>query len=232
MRIAFMSWRDLANDQAGGSEIFIDRLACNLVDMGHEVAHLCGGPVGERRYEVVNLGGTFSQYAKAPLVHHRTVRDWDLLVDVENGLPYFSPLWRKKPILALLLHVHTDQWALRFPAPLAAVGRFTEAKVMPLVYRRVPFVAISDSTADSLVDIGVDRDRIRVLSPGVDVRPSPTCHVRSSPCSSVRAGWFPTNGSICSFASGSGCAPWWVGDWWWWETALSGNLSKRWPATM
>ncbi len=168
MRIAFMSWRDLANDQAGGSEIFIDRLACNLLDQGHEVAHLCGGPVGERRYEVHNLGGTFSQYARAPLVHHRTVKDWDLLVDVENGLPYFSPLWRKKPILALLLHVHTDQWALRFPPPLAATGRFTEAKIMPLVYRRVPFVAISESTADALVDIGVDRQRIRVLSPGVD----------------------------------------------------------------
>jgi glycosyltransferase involved in cell wall biosynthesis len=124
--------------------------------------------VGVRRYEVFNLGGTFSQYAKAPLVHHRTVRDWDLLVDVENGLPYFSPLWRRKPIVALLLHVHTDQWALRFPAPLAAVGRFTEAEIMPRVYRRVPFVAISESTADSLVDIGVDRDRIRILSPGVD----------------------------------------------------------------
>ena len=179
MRIAFMSWRDLANDQAGGSEIFIDRLACNLLDMGHEVAHLCGGPVGERRYEVHDLGGTFSQYAKAPFVHHRTIRDWDLLVDVENGLPYFSPLWRKKPILALLLHVHTDQWALRFPAPLAAVGRFTEAKVMPLVYRRVPFVAISDSTADSLVDIGVDRDRIRILSPGVDA-PAVTTVQRST----------------------------------------------------
>jgi glycosyltransferase involved in cell wall biosynthesis len=168
MRIAFLSWRDLANDLAGGSEIFIDRLAVELMGMGHEVAHLCGGPVGERAYPVTDLGGTFLQYARAPLAHHRTVREWDLLVDTENGLPYFSPLWRRKPILALVHHVHRDQWDQRFPPALAAVGRFTEARIMPLVYRRVPFVANSPSTQSALESIGVDPGRIHIVHPGVD----------------------------------------------------------------
>ena len=168
MRIAFMSWRDLANDLAGGSEVLIDRLAVALGEMGHEVMHLCGGPVGDRPYRVVDMGGTFTQYARAPFLHHRYAKDWDLLVDTENGLPFFSPLWRKKPILASVLHVHSDQWEQRFPAPLAAVGRITEAKLMPLAYRHVPFLAISDSTATALEAIGVERDRIHILHPGVD----------------------------------------------------------------
>ena len=179
MRIAFMSWRDLANEQAGGSEVFIDRLAIALLDMGHEVAHLCGGPVGIRPYPVFNMGGTFTQYARAPFVHHRVARDWDLLVDTENGLPYFSPLWRRKPILACVYHVHSEQWSQRFPPPLAAAGRFAEAKIMPLVYRRVPFMAISSSTASSLEDIGIERDRIHVLQSGVDL-PSVTVGERSA----------------------------------------------------
>jgi glycosyltransferase involved in cell wall biosynthesis len=166
-----MSWRDLANDLAGGSEVMIDRLATNLVTRGHEVAHLCGGPVGERAYPVVDMGGTFSQYARAPFVHHRVARDWDLLVDTENGLPFFSPLWRRKPILASVLHVHSDQWEQRFPPAVAAVGRLTESKLMPLVYRRVPFMAISASTASALEDLGVDRSRIHILQPGVDPPP-------------------------------------------------------------
>ncbi len=176
MRIAFVSWRDLANELAGGSEVFIDRLAVELLQMGHEVALLCGGPVGKRPYPVFDLGGTYSQYLRAPRVHHREVRDWDLLVDTENGLPYFSPLWRKRAILACVLHVHTEQWDERFPAPIAAMGRFTESKVMPLVYRRTPFLAISASTASSLEAIGVDRSRIHVLEPGVDpptIEPGP-----------------------------------------------------------
>lgn len=168
MRIAFMSWRDLANEQAGGSEVFIDRLAVALQGMGHEVAHLCGGPVGVRAYPVFNMGGTYSQYARAPFVHHRVARDWDLLVDTENGLPYFSPLWRNKPILACVYHVHSEQWSQRFPPPVAAVGRFVESKIMPIVYRRVPFMTISSSTASALEDIGIERSRIHVLHSGVD----------------------------------------------------------------
>jgi glycosyltransferase involved in cell wall biosynthesis len=163
-----MSWRDLANEQAGGSEVFIDRLAVALLRMGHEVAHLCGGPVGKRPYPVIDMGGTFSQYARAPLVHHRVVRDWDLLVDVENGLPYFSPLWRRNPILVCVYHVHSEQWNQRFSPSLAAVGRFVESKIMPIVYRRRTFMTISSSTALALEDIGVDRSRIHILQSGVD----------------------------------------------------------------
>lgn len=168
MRIAFLSWRDLANPLGGGSEVFIDRLAVELMEMGHEVAHLCGGPVAPRAYPVIDLGGTFTQYARAPLAHFRTVRDWDLLVDTENGLPYFSPLWRKKPILALVHHVHSEQWDQRFSPALAAIGRFTEATVMPRVYRRVPFVANSASTASALEAIGIAPSRIHIVHPGVD----------------------------------------------------------------
>lgn len=169
MRIAFMSWRDLANDMAGGSEVLIDRLATGMMDRGHEVTLLCGGPVGPRRYPVVELGGTLTQYLRAPLVHHRTVRAWDLLVDTENGIPYFSPLWRRKAVLAFVNHVHTDQWDQRFGPVLSGVGRIAEEIVMPRVYRRVPFLAISASTARSLEEIGVDPGQISILNPGVDL---------------------------------------------------------------
>jgi glycosyltransferase involved in cell wall biosynthesis len=112
-------------------------------------------------------------------LHHRLARQCDLLVDIENGLPYFSPLWRRRPILAFVHHVHSEQWQNRFPKPLAAVGRYTEAKVMPLVYRRVPFVAVSQSTASALEAIGVSRSRIDVLEAGVDP-PSVTVGSRSA----------------------------------------------------
>lgn len=170
MRIVFVSWRDLANPQAGGSEVVIDRLATGLIARGHQVALLCGGPVHKRQYEVVDIGGTYGQYLRAPLAHWHRFRDWDLLVDVENGLPYFSPLWRRAPKMLLVHHIHTDQWAQRFPGPLAGCLRFTEAKLMPLVYRNTPYVAISPSTAASIEALGVPASQIRLLAePGVDM---------------------------------------------------------------
>lgn len=168
MRIAFVSWRDLAHPQAGGSELVVDRLAGGLAARGHEVALMCGGPVAPHGYPVVDLGGTYGQYLRAPLVHRRRFRHWDLLVDVENGVPYFSPLWRRRPSVCLVHHVHTDQWAMRFGRVVAAAGRFVERRVMPRLYRHRLFVAVSPSTATALEALGVDEGRIRIVQWGVE----------------------------------------------------------------
>lgn len=167
MRVLFVSWRDLAHPKAGGSEVMVDRLARGLRQHGHEVALLCGGPVGDHEYEVVSLGGTYTQYLRAPLAARR-FRDWDLLVDLANGIPFFSPLWWPKPRLCLFTHVHADQWHHYFPTPAAKIGSWLEQNVVPKVYRSTDFAAISPSTVDRLAQLGVKPDRLHLMYPGLD----------------------------------------------------------------
>lgn len=171
MKVVAVSWRDLANPLAGGAEVLIDRLLSALQDRGHDVALVCGGPVSERRYPVVQAGGTYSQYLRAPIACATRWRNADIVIDVENGLPYFSPLWRRGPSVCLVHHVHTDQWITYFPRPVAAVGRLLESHVMPAVYRKRIFIAVSPSTAEALRGIGVAEGRIRVVESGVEVPP-------------------------------------------------------------
>jgi glycosyltransferase involved in cell wall biosynthesis/SAM-dependent methyltransferase len=140
---------------------------------GHEVALVAGGPVAEHDYEVVDSGGTYGQYVGAPLISMARFGRFDVMIDVENGLPFFSPLWRRRPSVCLVHHVHTHQWRGRFPAPLAFVLKNIESYVMPVVYRRRIFVTASDSTADDLHAFGVPRERIRVIEPGIDLPPFP-----------------------------------------------------------
>ena len=170
MRILFVTWRDLAHSQAGGSEVLVDRLARGLLDRGHEAAVVCGGPVDQRAYPVVDAGGTYSQYLRAPIVYWRRFRRWDLVVDVENGVPFFSPLWRRGPVMCLVHHVHGDQWEQRFPPVVARVGWFLERRVMPWVYRSSVFLAVSPSTASALREIGVAGSQIHLLPNAVEVR--------------------------------------------------------------
>jgi glycosyltransferase involved in cell wall biosynthesis len=170
-RIVFLSWRDLAHPQAGGSELLIDRLAAGCVERGHEVSLMCGSPTALRPYRVVPLGGTYGQYVRAPLAYARRFRGWDLVVDNANGIPFFSPLWRRGPVVCLVHHVHRDQWSLRFPRPVAAFGRALEERGMPLVYRHGLFICVSPSTASALESLGVPSERIRILPLGVDIPP-------------------------------------------------------------
>lgn len=180
LKIVFLAWRDLANPLAGGSEVLIDRLASGLTTRGHDVTLVAGGPVADRLYRVVAAGGRYDQYLRAPAIVERQFRDADLVVDVANGMSYLTPLWRRRPSVCLVNHVHTDQWGLWFGPPLAAVGRTLERSVTPRVYHHRLFVAVSQSTADALAGIGVDRDQIRIVPNGVDLQ-SPTAPKSPTP---------------------------------------------------
>ena len=171
--IVFIAWRDLANKNAGGSELLVDRLAHGLTQRGDKVTLLCGGAVGDRDYEVLRNGGTYSQFARAPLTFRRHLRDCDLVVEVCNGMPYLAPLWTRKPVVCLVNHVHTDLWRLRFPPPVSTLGRLTESMVMPWVHRHNLFLTVSDSTFTALQEIGVATDRIRMICNGVEPGPPP-----------------------------------------------------------
>jgi glycosyltransferase involved in cell wall biosynthesis len=108
-------------------------------------------------------------------------RHADVLVDVSNGVPFFSPLWRRRPSVCLALHFHGDQWATRFPPPLAAVPRFVERRGVPIVYGRRRFVAISESTAASFGALGVEPTHVTVIEPGVDAAEGPSTPTSDAP---------------------------------------------------
>ena len=172
--ILFVAWRDLANRQAGGSEVLVDRLASGVLARGHRVTLLCGGTVAERPYRVVRNGGTYTQFLRAPAAYLRHFRSYDLIVEVCNGMPFLAPLWSRRPVLCLVNHMHTELWSIRFRPPFSTVGRNIERVVMPRVHRGNLFLTVSPSTAESLQQIGVGQDRIRQICNGVEAPDPPT----------------------------------------------------------
>jgi hypothetical protein len=94
LRITAVTWRDLPNQSAGGAEVVIDRLLTGLTERGHHVTLVCGGPVADHEYRTVKAGGTFSQYLLAPIICMTKLRRSEVIIDAENGFPYFSPVWR------------------------------------------------------------------------------------------------------------------------------------------
>ena len=170
--IVFVAWRDLANPRAGGSEVLIDRLSEGMTARGDRVTLLCGGPVAARGYQVIRSGGTYSQFLRAPAHFRRRLRDCDLVVEVCNGMPFFAPLWSRRPMVCLVNHVHTELWDVRLPRPFSTVGQYAESVLMPWAHRENLFLTVSASTAAALAAIGVGEDRIRMVCNGVE-QPQP-----------------------------------------------------------
>jgi glycosyltransferase involved in cell wall biosynthesis len=178
--ILFVAWRDLANRRAGGSEVLVDRLASGMLARGDRVTLLCGGPTAERPYQVVRNGGTYSQFLRAPFSYLRNFRDYDLIVEVCNGMPYLAPLWCRRPVICLVNHVHSELWSIRFRPPVSTIGRGIEGAVMPWVHRKNLFLTVSASTAEALEGMGVGKDRIRQICNGVE-QPDPLTQRSTEP---------------------------------------------------
>lgn len=163
MRILFHSSRDLVHPNAGGSEVYMDHVMQGLHQRGHTVHLSVGRPAGKHLYQASESGGTFTQFPMSPLRLLRNRKKYDLVVDVANGMTYYSPLVRSGPTICLVHHIHTSMWSEWFSPPVAAFGRFLERRMMPLVYRKSTFVAVSDSTKDELVELGVASSNIEIV---------------------------------------------------------------------
>jgi glycosyltransferase involved in cell wall biosynthesis len=108
---------------------------------------------------------------------------YDALVEIWNGVPWFSPVWCRKPRITFLHHVHGPMWNQMLPGPLAGFGRVLEARLAPPFYRRTQMVTPSDATRDELVELGFEPRRVLAVPNGVSVefapggRRSPNPHV-------------------------------------------------------
>lgn len=173
MHIAFLTWRDTTHPDGGGSEVFVESVGRQLALRGHDVTLLCARHPGAARKEDLDgvrlrrLGGRLTVYlwGLAWLLRHR--RDVDVVVDVVNGLPFASPLVRRRGVVALVHHVHAEQWRIIYPGFAGRIGWFVESRIVPVLYRGRPFLTVSDASARDLAGIGIDPTWITVVRNGV-----------------------------------------------------------------
>src|SRR5262245_63796726 len=92
----------------------------------------------------------------------------DAVVDVQNGLPFFTRLVTRKPVIVLVHHVHREQWPVVYPGTMGKVGWWIERRLAPFLYRRCQYVTGSKSTRDELAALGVRKRRIAVVHYGTD----------------------------------------------------------------
>lgn len=182
MRIVVLNWRDSSHPEAGGAELYCAHIAREFAGKGHQVRFVTSRPPGAPRsesidgYEIIRRGGRFTVYLAVLgwlLLHRGSI---DGVIDSQNGIPFFAPLAvrRTTAVVLLMHHVHQEQFALYFPAPMAAVGRWLESSAARRVYGIRAIAAVSPSTQAAV------RTRLRLRGP-----------IRLAPC-----GLSPVTGTV------------------------------------
>jgi glycosyltransferase involved in cell wall biosynthesis len=176
--VVFLSWRDRRNPEGGGAEVYLEEVARGLVSRGARVTVFCaaheGAPAVEHDGDLrfVRRGGKLSVYSWGMfLLATRRFGRVDAVVDVQNGLPFFSRLVTRRPVVVLVHHVHREQWPVVYPGPVSRVGWWIESRLAPRLYRRCQYVAVSRATRDELAAVGVSPDRVAVVHNGTAATP-------------------------------------------------------------
>ena len=183
MKVLVVNWQDRENPQAGGAEIHLHEIFGRIAAMGHDVTLLCGGWRGcapRTRLDGMDVYRVGTRYTFPLLVSgfFRTTlasENFDVLVEDINKVPLFTPGWGGPTVVALVPHLFGGTAFQEVSAPIATVVWLAERPIAT-VYAHAGFHAISESTADDLVERGVRRERIRVIHPGIDTTrftPSP-----------------------------------------------------------
>ena len=171
--VLLVNWRDTTNPEGGGSERYVEEVAKGLAALGWSVTVLCaaypGSPREARRHDVryVYRGSKVTVYLRGLL--HALLHRPDRVVDVQNGLPFFTRLVRRTGVVVLVHHVHEQQWQVVYPGWRGRLGWWLESRVAPRLYDDCRYVTVSSASRDELRSLGV-KD-IEVIHNGTDPAP-------------------------------------------------------------
>lgn len=177
LQVLICNWRDVKHPQAGGAETYLHEQAKRWVQAGHRVTWLTAGFPGASRndsidgVDIVRVGNKATVYALLPLTYIAKLRNrFDIIVDAENGIPFFTPLFSMKRKKLLIFHVHRDVFLKYLPSPLSWLFVWIETWLMPRIYKNVDLITISDDSKSDIERYGLTKRSVEVIRSGVDAQ--------------------------------------------------------------
>jgi glycosyltransferase involved in cell wall biosynthesis/cellulose synthase/poly-beta-1,6-N-acetylglucosamine synthase-like glycosyltransferase/O-antigen/teichoic acid export membrane protein len=176
LRVLIFNWRDTKHVWSGGAEVYIHELAKRWIKKGYQVTVFCGSDRKGKSDEIVDgvyvirRGGFFTVYLWAFLYyvfHFR--KKYDVVIDCENGIPFFTPIFCRLPKILLIHHVHQEIFRKRFGYILSKTAEFLETRLMPFVYSKVKMVTVSESSKRDMLKIGLGKySPIEIINPAIN----------------------------------------------------------------
>jgi glycosyltransferase involved in cell wall biosynthesis/O-antigen/teichoic acid export membrane protein len=174
--ILVLTDRDWTHPQGGGTGTNLYGQVARWVAWGHRVTVVAGDYPGARPYEelapnltVHRMGSRLTVFPRAAWALMRGLADdADVVLEVVNGITFLTPLWLRRPRVALVHHVHRDHYVAELGRPGALAALLAETLPLRLLYRDTTFLTISEAGRRDLLELGLPAERIHVAHLGVE----------------------------------------------------------------
>ena len=160
-----MNWQDITNPMCGGAEVHLHEIFKRVAGKGIRVTLLCSHYPGAAKketldgIEIVRVGhrNTFNFYVPLAYFKLRKQYHFTMVFDDINKIPFYTPLFVKEPIRAIVHHLFGKSIFLEasfFGASYVALSEW----LIPKIYRKTPFAVVSKSTRNELRHKGIKAD--------------------------------------------------------------------------
>jgi glycosyltransferase involved in cell wall biosynthesis/O-antigen/teichoic acid export membrane protein len=190
LHILVLTDRDWTHPQGGGTGTNLYGQIARWVAWGHRVTVVGGDYPGAAAREelgpdltVHRMGSRLTVFPRAAWASLRRglAREADVVLEVVNGITFLTPLWLRRPRVALVHHVHRDHYVAEMGRPGALAAFLAETLPLRLLYRDTTFLTISEAGRHDLVELGLPEDRIHVAYLGVEPPPFPAAERSPTP---------------------------------------------------
>lgn len=175
MRVLILNWRDIKNPAAGGAEILTHEMASVWVRWGHSVIQISAKFNRSKSQEIIDgitiirIGTWWSVHFFALIYYLKNLRGKvDVIIDEVHWFPFFAALYERKKTVLFACEVAEKLFPHVLPPFLANFGIALE-KIYFKLYRNIPALAISPSTAKDLIARGFKEKNITILPMGLTV---------------------------------------------------------------
>lgn len=181
MNILVLSWRDPKHPLAGGAEQVMHEHMKGWIKSGHHVTLFSSKISGLKNKEVIDGVSVLrrgNQYlmvqAAAFLFYLNNRNSFDFIVDQFHGLPFFTPVYTRKPKIAVIQETAGKVWFLNpFPFPLNWLIGMIGFMIEPLFflfYRNTKFATGSFSAKIDVSKMGIPLKNIVIWPHGVLIK--------------------------------------------------------------
>jgi glycosyltransferase involved in cell wall biosynthesis/O-antigen/teichoic acid export membrane protein len=176
--ILLLTDRDWTHPQGGGTGTNLYGQVSRWIAWGHRVTVITGDyPGAEKRSQpherltIHRMGSRTTVFGRAALASLRGVgRDADVVLEVVNGIAFFTPLWwwLRMPRVTLVHHVHQDHYVAEMGKRGRLAALLAERLPLATLYRHQAFLTISESARRDIVALGIPAQQIHVAYLGVE----------------------------------------------------------------
>jgi glycosyltransferase involved in cell wall biosynthesis/O-antigen/teichoic acid export membrane protein len=177
--ILILTDRDWTHPEAGGTGTVLYGIVSRWVAWGHRVTVIAGDYPGAEKVSVLaenltvhRMGSRLTVFPRAAWATLRGVgRDADVVLEVCNGIAFFTSFWRwlRQPRVLTVFHVHQEHYVTELGLRGRIAALLLEHVPLRFLYPGVPVLTISTSSRDDLLALGIERERIHVVYMGLDM---------------------------------------------------------------